>query len=74
MRRHLIVLATLLRSSMPSALSKRTVGVVYSVILNPLVVELASQGRTATVTSGGVCFAAMEWICSRRVAEDGTNV
>ena len=73
MRHHLIVLANALCSSMP-ALFKRTIGVVYSVVLNPLVVELASQGRTATVTSGGVCFAAMEWICSRRVAEDGTNV
>lgn len=54
MRHHLMVLADSFCSVLPSELSKRTVGVVYSVILNPLVVELAGQGRTATVKSGGV--------------------
>ena len=50
--------------------SRRTVGVVYSVVLNPLVVQFASQGRTAMMQSEGIRFAGINCICSRRVAED----
>ena len=70
MRHRLTFSASFFRSGLRYELSKRTVGVVSSVILNPVGAQIAIQGHPATIGSEGLCFIERRSRCSRSVSED----
>lgn len=70
MSHRLTQLAQSFQSLLQCVVSQHTVGMIFSVVLNPIVFQLVTQRHSATVQSGGICCAGKRSGCSRSVSED----